>query len=171
MMFHFKQIKSFVKIFPGVAHGWTVRYNIEDEVACKRAEEAHDDLIQWFTEHVKWIRPSRPTGTLILPKRSKLWSVSTTTYIPLNNSLTLFALYRITLVLKDLKAYRLRVVCMWTLKKISTIMMALLLLIIPVFKIFICYWKKFIKYNSYKLYTCGAYDMRQENEWFRTFLN
>ena len=53
MMFGFEQIKSFVKIFPGVARGWTVRYQIDDEVACNRAGEAHDDLIHWFTEHLK----------------------------------------------------------------------------------------------------------------------
>ena len=48
------QIDSFVKIFPGVAHGWTVRYSVEDESAVKSAEEAHLDMLNWFTKYVKW---------------------------------------------------------------------------------------------------------------------
>ena len=47
------QLDSFVKIFPGVAHGWTVRYSVEDESAVKSAEEAHLDMLNWFTKHVK----------------------------------------------------------------------------------------------------------------------
>jgi carboxymethylenebutenolidase len=47
------QLDSFVKIFPGVAHGWTVRYNVEDESAVKSAEEAHLDTLNWFTKYVK----------------------------------------------------------------------------------------------------------------------
>jgi hypothetical protein len=47
------QLDSFVKIFPGVAHGWTMRYSVEDESAVKSAEEAHLDMLNWFTKHVK----------------------------------------------------------------------------------------------------------------------
>ncbi|XP_062150364.1 endo-1,3;1,4-beta-D-glucanase-like [Alnus glutinosa] len=47
------ELDSFVKIFPGVAHGWTVRYNVEDESAVKSAEEAHLDTLNWFTKYVK----------------------------------------------------------------------------------------------------------------------
>ncbi|KAI3975737.1 hypothetical protein MKX01_023163 [Papaver californicum] len=47
------EVDSFVKIFPGVSHGWTVRYNNEDEAAVKPAEEAHKDMLQWFTKYVK----------------------------------------------------------------------------------------------------------------------
>ncbi|GMY27547.1 endo-1,3;1,4-beta-D-glucanase-like [Fagus crenata] len=47
------ELDSFVKIFPGVAHGWTVRYSVEDESAVKSAEEAHSDMLNWFTKHVK----------------------------------------------------------------------------------------------------------------------
>ncbi|XVE81517.1 hypothetical protein DITRI_Ditri15bG0070800 [Diplodiscus trichospermus] len=47
------QFDSFVKIFPGVAHGWTVRYNVEDESAVKIAEEAHEDMLNWFVKYVK----------------------------------------------------------------------------------------------------------------------
>ncbi|XP_022722004.1 endo-1,3;1,4-beta-D-glucanase-like isoform X2 [Durio zibethinus] len=47
------ELDSFVKIFPGVAHGWTVRYNVEDESAVKIAEEAHEDMLNWFSKYVK----------------------------------------------------------------------------------------------------------------------
>ncbi|KAM4116142.1 hypothetical protein ACJW30_02G028400 [Castanea mollissima] len=47
------EFDSFVKIYPGVAHGWTVRYNVEDESAVKSAEEAHLDMLNWFTKYVK----------------------------------------------------------------------------------------------------------------------
>lgn len=47
------QIKSHVKIFPKVQHGWTVRYNAEDEAAVKCAEEAHQDILDWFLSHLK----------------------------------------------------------------------------------------------------------------------
>ena len=49
------QIKSRVKIFPKVEHGWTTRYNDEDEAACKAAEEAHQDLLEWLLNYVKWM--------------------------------------------------------------------------------------------------------------------
>ncbi|KAL5541693.1 hypothetical protein UlMin_009403 [Ulmus minor] len=39
------RIDSFVKFFPNVRHGWTLRYNDADGVAVKAAEEAHQDLI------------------------------------------------------------------------------------------------------------------------------
>ena len=48
------QFDSFVKIFPGVAHGWSVRYNLEDDSAVKSAEEAQLDMLNWFTKYVKW---------------------------------------------------------------------------------------------------------------------
>ncbi|CAL5183853.1 unnamed protein product [Lathyrus oleraceus] len=46
------EIESLVKLYPGVTHGWSVRYNIEDEVAVKNAEEAHEDMLNWFIKHV-----------------------------------------------------------------------------------------------------------------------
>ncbi|CAK9161887.1 unnamed protein product [Ilex paraguariensis] len=48
-----KTVDSFVKIFPGVAHGWTMRYKDDDESAVKSAEEAHGDMLNWFTKYVK----------------------------------------------------------------------------------------------------------------------
>ncbi|EFJ15962.1 hypothetical protein SELMODRAFT_179981 [Selaginella moellendorffii] len=42
----------FVKVFPGTAHGWTVRYDVNSENAVKNAEEAHEDFIAWFRKHL-----------------------------------------------------------------------------------------------------------------------
>ncbi|XP_015888252.2 endo-1,3;1,4-beta-D-glucanase-like [Ziziphus jujuba] len=42
-----------VKIFPKVEHGWTVRYDVGDEEAVKKAEEAHQDLLEWISKYVK----------------------------------------------------------------------------------------------------------------------
>ncbi|GFZ21880.1 alpha/beta-Hydrolases superfamily protein [Actinidia rufa] len=47
------QVDGFVKIFPGVSHGWTVRYKDEDEMVVKCAEEAHKDMLDWFLKHLK----------------------------------------------------------------------------------------------------------------------
>ncbi|CAK9173679.1 unnamed protein product [Ilex paraguariensis] len=47
------EVDGFVKIFPGVAHGWTVRYKDGDEVAVKCAEEAHCDMLDWFAKYLK----------------------------------------------------------------------------------------------------------------------
>ncbi|KAL5796773.1 hypothetical protein ACOSQ2_001593 [Xanthoceras sorbifolium] len=47
------EVNGYVKIFPGVVHGWTVRYNVEDEKAVKVAEEAHQNMLDWFTMYVK----------------------------------------------------------------------------------------------------------------------
>ncbi|XP_027332357.1 endo-1,3;1,4-beta-D-glucanase-like [Abrus precatorius] len=46
-------VASFVKIFPKVTHGWTVRYDPEDAEAVKVAEEAHQDLLDWLAKHHK----------------------------------------------------------------------------------------------------------------------
>ena len=47
------QVDCFVKIFPGVVHGWSVRYKAEDVAAVKCAEEAHQDMLGWFTKYLK----------------------------------------------------------------------------------------------------------------------
>ncbi|XP_059650196.1 endo-1,3;1,4-beta-D-glucanase-like isoform X2 [Cornus florida] len=47
------EVDGFVKIFPGVAHGWAVRYEDEDEEALKHAEEAHQDMLDWFGKYLK----------------------------------------------------------------------------------------------------------------------
>jgi dienelactone hydrolase len=47
------QVGYFVKIFPGVAHGWSVRYSHDDAAAVKSAEEALGDMIDWFNKNLK----------------------------------------------------------------------------------------------------------------------
>lgn len=45
-------VKSFVKIFPGVAHGWALRYDETNEAAVEKANEAHKLMIDWFTKYL-----------------------------------------------------------------------------------------------------------------------
>uniref|UniRef100_A0A1J3D6Y1 Endo-1,31,4-beta-D-glucanase n=1 Tax=Noccaea caerulescens TaxID=107243 RepID=A0A1J3D6Y1_NOCCA len=47
------EVKSFVKIFPRVKHGWSVRYNVNDPSEVEAAEEAHKDMLAWLVDHVK----------------------------------------------------------------------------------------------------------------------
>uniref|UniRef100_A0A803KUD0 Dienelactone hydrolase domain-containing protein n=1 Tax=Chenopodium quinoa TaxID=63459 RepID=A0A803KUD0_CHEQI len=47
------EVDKFIKIFPGVSHGWTVRYKPEDAAVVKAAEEAHQDMLGWFQKHIK----------------------------------------------------------------------------------------------------------------------
>ncbi|CAL9222034.1 unnamed protein product [Arabidopsis halleri] len=47
------EVKSFVKIFPRVKHGWTVRYNENDPSEVEAAEEAHKDMLAWLIDYVK----------------------------------------------------------------------------------------------------------------------
>lgn len=49
---HPMQVDYFVKIFPGVAHGWAVRYKADDESALKIADEARTDMLVWFNKHL-----------------------------------------------------------------------------------------------------------------------
>ncbi|KAJ7552896.1 hypothetical protein O6H91_06G075300 [Diphasiastrum complanatum] len=46
------EVPHFVKVFPGVSHGWTVRYELNDEKAVAEAEEAHSDLLEWFGKYL-----------------------------------------------------------------------------------------------------------------------
>ncbi|XP_066362204.1 endo-1,3;1,4-beta-D-glucanase isoform X2 [Miscanthus floridulus] len=46
-------VGHFVKIFPGVAHGWSVRYSHDDAAAVKSAEEAFADMLDWFNKNLK----------------------------------------------------------------------------------------------------------------------
>ncbi|KHN03434.1 Endo-1,3(4)-beta-D-glucanase [Glycine soja] len=47
-------VDCFVKIFPKVSHGWTVRFNPKDAETVKAAaEEAHQDMLNWFAKHLK----------------------------------------------------------------------------------------------------------------------
>ncbi|CAI9107863.1 OLC1v1007334C1 [Oldenlandia corymbosa var. corymbosa] len=47
------EVDSFVKIFPGVSHGWTIRYNEENQKEVESAEEAQQDMLAWFGKYVK----------------------------------------------------------------------------------------------------------------------
>ncbi|CAL4908081.1 unnamed protein product [Urochloa decumbens] len=47
------RVAHFVKIFPGVTHGWAVRYSDDDEAAVKSAEEAFADMTGWFHKYLK----------------------------------------------------------------------------------------------------------------------
>ncbi|RLM98244.1 endo-1,3 [Panicum miliaceum] len=47
------RVAHFVKIFPGVTHGWAVRYSDDDEAAVKSAEEAFADMTGWYDKHLK----------------------------------------------------------------------------------------------------------------------
>ncbi|KAK9287688.1 hypothetical protein L1049_016126 [Liquidambar formosana] len=50
------EVDGFVKIFPGVSHGWTVRYTAEDAVVVKCAEEAHQNMLEWFAKYsLNWL--------------------------------------------------------------------------------------------------------------------
>ncbi|KAK9945382.1 hypothetical protein M0R45_010902 [Rubus argutus] len=46
-------VSGYVKIFPGVSHGWTLRYQDNNVTAVKSANEAHQDMLHWFTRYVR----------------------------------------------------------------------------------------------------------------------
>eukprot|EP00252_Welwitschia_mirabilis_P021523 TRINITY_DN5540_c0_g1_i1.p1 TRINITY_DN5540_c0_g1~~TRINITY_DN5540_c0_g1_i1.p1 ORF type:complete len:245 (+),score=57.44 TRINITY_DN5540_c0_g1_i1:198-932(+) len=46
------EVDSFVKIYPGVAHGWTIRYNPNEEMSVRNAEEAHEKMLEWFQKYL-----------------------------------------------------------------------------------------------------------------------
>jgi len=46
------EIDHFVKIFPGVAHGWAVRYSDDDASAVASAKEALQDMSHWFNKYL-----------------------------------------------------------------------------------------------------------------------
>ncbi|KAI3959449.1 hypothetical protein MKW98_019039 [Papaver atlanticum] len=47
------EVDSFVKIFKGVDHGWTLRYDIGNKDAVKQAEKAHHYMLKWLSKYVK----------------------------------------------------------------------------------------------------------------------
>ncbi|MCL7026722.1 hypothetical protein MKW94_003952 [Papaver nudicaule] len=47
------EVDSFVKIFEGVDHGWTLRYDIGNKEAVKQAEKAHHYMLKWLSKYVK----------------------------------------------------------------------------------------------------------------------
>ncbi|KAM0916209.1 hypothetical protein ACQ4PT_010301 [Festuca glaucescens] len=48
-----KRIDNFVKIFPGVGHGFASRYDANDPFAVETAEEARKDMVTWFNKYLK----------------------------------------------------------------------------------------------------------------------
>ncbi|KAL8189440.1 hypothetical protein R6Q57_029006 [Mikania cordata] len=44
------EVNHFVKIYPGVKHGWVVRYNDDDAAEVESAKEAQQDLVDWFVK-------------------------------------------------------------------------------------------------------------------------
>ncbi|KAK2980457.1 hypothetical protein RJ640_028865 [Escallonia rubra] len=61
------EVDGFVKIFPGVSHGWTMRYKVEDKAAVKSAEEAHKDMLNWFVKYLKpWNKEKSSTHLVLL---------------------------------------------------------------------------------------------------------
>lgn len=47
------EVEYWVKVFPGQRHGWSVRYDENDEKSFKPAYEAQEDAINWFKKHLK----------------------------------------------------------------------------------------------------------------------
>ncbi|KAK8703777.1 hypothetical protein V6N13_047423 [Hibiscus sabdariffa] len=60
------KVDSFVKIFPNCAHGWTLRYDVDDATAVACADEAHKDILEWFTKYVKTRISTAPGGSRVL---------------------------------------------------------------------------------------------------------
>ena len=46
------KVNNFVKIFPGVSHGWTLRYKDDNSTAVQCASEAHQDIMDWFIKYL-----------------------------------------------------------------------------------------------------------------------
>jgi hypothetical protein len=57
--FPFVQIDTFLKVFPKVKHGWTVKYNMDNHEEVAEAEAAHQMMFSWFDNYL--------TGNQVLP--------------------------------------------------------------------------------------------------------
>jgi dienelactone hydrolase len=68
-------IKSFVKVFPNVFHGWTVRYDENDPEIVAKAEEAHKDMLDWYAKYLPVTATETTTtsssATTTIPKTIK----------------------------------------------------------------------------------------------------
>lgn len=47
-----EHLKVFVKIFKGVVHGWTIRYDVNNKKAVEKANQAHRLLLVWFHKYL-----------------------------------------------------------------------------------------------------------------------
>ncbi|KAL8223556.1 hypothetical protein R6Q57_019031 [Mikania cordata] len=67
------EVDHFVKIFPGVSHGWTVRYRDENVTAVKSAQEAHQDLVDWFVakDQLKHVSHHHPLSLVYLQQQKQ----------------------------------------------------------------------------------------------------
>lgn len=65
------QIKSFVKVFPNVFHGWTVRYDEKDPEIVAKAEEAHKDMLDWYAKYLPTTTSSSSSATTTIPETIK----------------------------------------------------------------------------------------------------
>ncbi|KAJ4769253.1 hypothetical protein LUZ62_053510 [Rhynchospora pubera] len=52
------EVDSHVKIFPGVVHGWSLRYDVKDKTAAEKAEEAHKDMLNWWYQRQRSLQVS-----------------------------------------------------------------------------------------------------------------
>ncbi|XP_047319341.1 endo-1,3;1,4-beta-D-glucanase-like [Impatiens glandulifera] len=48
-----QEVPYLIKIFPGVSHGWSVKYDDNNPKAVESAEESHQDLIDWVVKYIK----------------------------------------------------------------------------------------------------------------------
>ncbi|KAL2621603.1 hypothetical protein R1flu_001808 [Riccia fluitans] len=46
------EVESFLKVFPGMNHGWCIRYDVNVPEEVKSAHEAHDDMLEWYSKHL-----------------------------------------------------------------------------------------------------------------------
>lgn len=53
------QVDYFVKVYPGMPHGWTIRYKDDIPAQKKYSEEACQDLVDWFGQHLKKIHSAK----------------------------------------------------------------------------------------------------------------
>ena len=47
-----EHLKIYLKIFIGVQHGWTIRYDVNDKQAVKKANRAHRLMLKWFHKYL-----------------------------------------------------------------------------------------------------------------------
>ncbi len=50
--FPFVQIDTFLKVFPNVKHGWTVKYDMDNHEEVAEAEAAHQMMFSWFDKYL-----------------------------------------------------------------------------------------------------------------------
>ncbi|KAL2609879.1 hypothetical protein R1flu_028452 [Riccia fluitans] len=46
------EVEGVLKSFPGMKPGWSIRYDVNVMEEMKSSQEAHDDMLEWFTNHL-----------------------------------------------------------------------------------------------------------------------